>query len=156
MNKGNNGMPNPSDTPSKPSFTDLFAPKHTGVEQLRELTRKRQAGELLPLPEQKTKPRDPDLLEAYLGRDLQRLFRDAESRPSHYTPAQHALLSLLRTDATAGAPAQRSELLLQHQRTTAARETERTIRRNVTAPKLEKRPPPFERQDLFKGAIVLI
>lgn len=148
-------MPSPSDTPSKPSFTDLHAPKHSGIEFFKELTRKRQPGELLPLPEPVTKPRDPDLLEAYLGTDLQRLFRDAQERPTHYTQSQHSLLELLRKDATAGASAQRSELLLQHQRTTSAREAERTIRRNVTAAK-QRRPPPFERQDLFKGAVVLI
>lgn len=99
----------------------------------------------------------PDLLHTYLGKDLRPLIEDAASRPTHYRAEQLAVLERLRRGESVAESA-RSDLLLQYMRRTDAQSAERDARKKLTQKIVtpDSDPPPFENQELFRGAIRLI
>lgn len=112
-----------------------------------------------PLPQEPVPgySRKSDLFDTYLGKDIRPLLQDAESRPAHYTEAQHDTIRRLRTGEQTTTQ-ERSAILLQMTRGTEAQKTEATTRRRITREAMAPmRPPPsFENQDEFKGTIKLI
>ncbi len=88
--------------------------------------------------------------------DLRLLRDDLAARPRHYNAEQHETFAQLeRGDATTSTA--RSTLFLQYMRQTEAQRAEQATRRALTGSMVrpEQEPPPFEQQDLFRGAIKL-
>ena len=125
-----------------PSFTERHAPSV-----------------FLPMTESPAATKKParSLLEHYLDGDVSPLLRDAEERPTHYTAAQKALIERLRLTQPVSL-AEKNELMLQYVRRTDAQKAEQQVRKKLTEDLVtpEQRPPAFEEQGLFQGAIKLI
>jgi hypothetical protein len=81
---------------TRPSFTDLYAPKHTGIEDLKKRLAPVPYGGLAQVaPAEGPRPTSPTLLEFYLGKDLRQIYDDMRARPDHYDERQKAIIEHL-------------------------------------------------------------
>lgn len=80
----------------QPSFTDLYAPKHQGIEDLKTRLAPVPYGGLAQVaPPAPQIVRSSSLLEFYMGKDLRQLYDDMRARPDHYDDRQKELIEHL-------------------------------------------------------------
>lgn len=138
----------------KPSFTDLSAPKHDGVEKLKQLLKPVDFKGVFTATTE-VKPAPPrTLLEFYVGNDLRQIYDDMRARPSHYDDRQKALLEHLvgQTPSLEPAPTDREkdDLLIHWMRSTEVDARSRDLTREISAARHRK-----EKEDAENEEIVM-